>query len=145
MPPFSRTSATSSGPSMLPSSSMVLPSIVDAGFVASRCSFARSMPSASWRSRYSESTAGSGLTMTTPRVPSMISWSFSRISARARCSATMAGMFRLRATIAVCEVDPPRSVRNPAKGNCLNWIMSAGDRSCATRIARALPGSSRGM
>ena len=119
--------------------------MVDAGLVASRCSLARSMPSASWRSRYSESTAGSGLTITTPSVPSMISWSFSRISARARCSATMAGMLRLRATIAVCDVEPPRSVRKPAKGSCLNWIMSAGDRSWATRIARALPGAARGM
>ena len=36
----------------------------------------------------------------------------SRISARALCVATTAGTLRLRATIAVCDVTPPRSVRN---------------------------------
>ena len=43
-------------------------------------------------------------------------------------------MLRLRATIAVCEVAPPRSVTKPANWCCLNRIMSAGERSCATRM-----------
>ena len=54
--------------------------------------------------------------MTTPWVPSTITSSFSRISCRAECSATIEGMFRLRATTAVWEVTPPRSVMKLA-----NW------------------------
>jgi len=46
----------------------------------------------------------------------------------------MDGIFRLRAMIAVCEVAPPTSVVKAAMRCCLNSIMSAGDRSCATRI-----------
>ena len=50
--------------------------------------------------------------MTTPASPSTTSISLSRISVRALCVATTAGTFRLRATIAVCDVAPPTSVRN---------------------------------
>ncbi len=99
---------------MLAKSSISAPSIVVAGLVLRRLSFARSSPSSPCFSRYSASTDLSGLTMTTWLVPSMMRSSFSRISARALCAATTAGTARLRATIAVCDVMPPRSVRNPA-------------------------------
>ncbi len=111
-----------------------MPSIVVAGFVTSRRRRARSRESSPCFNRYSASTDLSGLTMTTLFVPSTIRSSFSRMSCRALCAATTAGTARLRATIAVCEVAPPTSVRNAAKRCCLNWITSAGDRSWATRI-----------
>ena len=37
--------------------------------------------------------------------------------------------------MAVWEVTPPKSVTKPAYWCCLNRIMSAGDRSCATTIS----------
>ncbi|MOA30607.1 hypothetical protein D3C78_1517100 [compost metagenome] len=49
----------------------------------------------------------------------------------------------LRATMAVCEVLPPTAVTKPAKTLLLKCSMSAGDRSCATRISGtsgAVPG-----
>ena len=105
---------------------------IRAGVSRSRLSFWRSRPNSRWRSWYSASTCGSGSTMNTPWVPSTMTISFSRTSCRAWCSATMQGMFRLRATIAVCDVEPPRSVTKLANWCCLNSTTSAGDRSCAT-------------
>ncbi len=61
--------------------------------------------------------------------------SSSWISARAPCSATIAGMFMERATMAVCDVAPPRSVMKLAKGCSRKSSTSAGERSRATRIA----------
>ena len=90
----------------------VQPSSVSAGLVRRRLSFCRASSSSLCFSRYSASTARSGLMMTTPSAPSTISISLSRISARALCVATTAGTLRLRATIAVCDVTPPTSVRN---------------------------------
>ena len=59
--------------------------------------------------------SASGSTITTPASPSTITSSSSRISwLRAGAAPTTAGMFRLRATIAVCEVTPPTSVTKPA-------------------------------
>ncbi len=60
--------------------------------------------------------------------------SSSWIIVRAWCSATMAGMFIERATIAVCDVAPPRSVTNAANGCSRKRITSAGERSRATRM-----------
>ena len=73
--------------------------------------------------------------MSTPCTPSTITSSPSRTICRAVCAPTMAGMLRLRARMAVWEVTPPRSVTKPAYWCCLNSIMSAGDRSCATTIS----------
>ena len=143
--PLSSVCATSSGSSMLAESSTSCPSIVIAGLLLSRFSFARSSPISPCFSRYSASTDLSGLTMTTSLVPSTIRSSFSRISWRPLCVATTAGTLRLRATIAVCDVTPPRSVMNAPKRCCLNWMTSAGERSCATRIVCAsAPGAPTG-
>ena len=133
--PASRAASTSCGSSMLACSSIGAPSSVVAGVVRRRLSFCRSSSSCDWRSWYSPSTAGSGATINTPCSPSTISRSFSRIMWRARCKPTIAGMPRLRARIAVWEVTPPRSVTKPPNSCCLNRIMSAGDRSCATTIS----------
>ena len=113
--PASSTSRTSPGNSMFACSSTACPSSVVARFVLRRLSFCRSRSNSSCFSRYSVRIALSGLTITTECAPSTISHSFSRISARALWSATTAGMLRLLATIAVCDVAPPRSVRNAAK------------------------------
>jgi hypothetical protein len=94
--------------------SIVWPSSVVAGLVLRRRSFARSSSRPLCFSRYSASTDLSGLTMTTWLVPSRIRSSFSRISARPLCVPATAGTARLRATIAVCDVTPPKSVMNPA-------------------------------
>jgi hypothetical protein len=63
-----------------------------------------------------------------------ISMSSSRIRWRAWCRPTTAGIARLLATMAVCEVAPPRSVTKPPIFSCLNWMVSAGDRSWATTM-----------
>ncbi len=97
---------------MLAKSSTRTPSMVSAGLVRSRLSFCRESSISVCFSRYSASTARSGLMITTPESPSTIRSSLSRMSARALCVATTAGTLRLRATMAVCDVTPPTSVRN---------------------------------
>ena len=67
-------------------------------------------------------------------MPSTMTRSSSRTSGRAWCRPTTAGIARLRATMAVCEVAPPRSVTKPPIFRVLNWMVSAGDRSWATMI-----------
>ena len=57
---------------------------------------------------------------------------------------TTAGMSRLRATIAVCEVVPPTSVMNPVKTLRLNCSMSAGAMSLATSTRGRHPRSRAG-
>src|SRR5260364_285409 len=60
-----------------------------------------------------------------------------RIRTLASGAPSTAGMPRLRATIAVCDVLPPRSVMKPQKvcvARVLNWSMSAGEISCAMTI-----------
>ena len=89
-----------------------MPSIVSAFLLRRRFSFCRSRSCSVCFRRYSESTARSGLMITTPASPSTMSISLSRMSIRALCVATTAGTLRLRATIAVCDVTPPTSVRN---------------------------------
>ena len=73
--------------------------------------------------------------MTTPMSPSMMIQSSCRISWLALRAPTTAGMSKLRATMAVCEVLPPTSVTKPVKTLCLNCSMSAGDKSCATNTS----------
>jgi len=119
---------------MLASSSIFTPSRVSDSAVFRRFSLERSISRSDLRSRYSSSTRGSGLTITTPRVPSMITSSLSRITERASRRPTMAGMAMLRDRIAVWEVAPPTSVMNEAKRCSLKVMTSAGDRSWATMI-----------
>ena len=69
-----------------------------------------------------------------PCVPSTMMSSSSRTNSREVCSATSAGMPKLRARIAVWEVRPPRSVMNAATWWSLKRITSAGERSRATKI-----------
>ena len=81
--------------------------------------------------------------MTTLLVPSTISSSLSRISCRALCVATTAGTSRLRATIAVCEVTPPTSVRNAAVAVLLE-LDHVGRREVVRDQDRVLLGDRRG-
>ena len=133
--PASSTSGMSCGSSMLAKSSIGVPSTVAAGVDFRRLRRFLSALSSAWRSRYSASTSGSGLTISRPWVPSTISISPSAIVSRAWCRPTIAGMPSERATIAVCEVTPPTSVTKPPKWCFLKRIMSAGERSCATTIS----------
>ena len=125
----------SCGSSMLAKSSIGMPSKEAAGVFFRRLSFFLSSLCCDWRSWYSASTIASGSTISTPWRPSTISRSFSRIMWRAWRRPTIAGMLRLRARIAVCEVTPPMSVTNPPKERCLKSSMSAGDRSWATTMS----------
>ena len=130
--PESSTARVSEGSSILASRRMSTPSMVQAAAVLRRFSFSRSSSSCSLRIRYSSRICASGATINTPRAPSTISISPSRIMARALARPTMAGIAMLRARIAVCEVAPPTSVMKAAKRCSLNETVSAGDRSCAT-------------
>ncbi len=119
---------------MLACSCTGVPSSVAAAAVRRRFNLSRSSRAWFCLRRYSVRTCASGLTITTPWVPSMMMISSSWIRVLAWCSATMAGMFIERATMAVCEVAPPRSVMNAANGCSRKRITSAGERSRATRI-----------
>ena len=133
--PDALTATTSSGTSMLANNSTATPSKVTALVVLMRCSFCCSSSHCSWRNLYSVRMLTSGLTITTPWLPSTMINSPSRIKSRAFCKATMDGIFRLRANMAVCEVMPPTSVMNAANSWCLNWMASAGEMSWATKIS----------
>ena len=126
--------AQSDGSSMLASSSIFSPSIVMAGVLRNRLSRSRSTSVCRCLKPYSARMMGDGSAMTTPASPSMMSQSSCSMIWLAARAPTTAGMSMLRATIAVCDVLPPTSVTKPANALCLNWSMSAGDRSCATRI-----------
>ena len=91
------------------------PSSVVAGLVLQARSFARSSSSSLCFSRYSASTDLSGLTMTTSLRAVDDQELVLADQRAARCAwPTTAGTARLRATIAVCDVTPPRSVMKPA-------------------------------
>src|SRR5665647_2630858 len=108
--------------------------MVTAGVCSKRLRRPRS--SSPWRclKPYSANTMGEGSTTITPASPSMMTQSSWRTNWLDKRAPTTAGISRLRATMAVCEVLPPKSVTKPANTLCLNCSMSAGDRSCATRI-----------
>ena len=124
----------SSGCSIFANNSTFSPSRVTADVLSKRDNLPRS--SSPWRclKLYSAKIIGLGSTMTTPASPSMITQSSCRIKVLAARAPTTAGIFILRATMAVCEVLPPTSVTNPANTLCLNCNISAGDKSCATKI-----------
>ena len=111
---------------------MRCPSSVTAGVCLSR--FRRWRSSSPWRclKPYSARMMGDGSTMSTPASPSMMTQSSCLISWLALRAPTTAGMSRLRATMAVCEVLPPTSVAKPVNRLCLNCSMSAGEISWAT-------------
>ena len=99
--PEALTATTSSGTSMLAYKSILVPSNVMALVDLIRCSFCCSSSHCSWRSLYSVRMFLSGFTITTPWLPSTIINSPSRIKSRAFCNATIDGIFKLRAKIAV--------------------------------------------
>ena len=132
--PHAFTASTSEGNSIFACSWTVTPSRVEAGALLRRFSLSRSSRAWFCLSLYSARTCLSGLTITTPWVPSTMINSSSWIMPREWCSATIAGMFIERATMAVCDVAPPMSVTNAAKGCSRKRITSAGERSRATRI-----------
>ncbi len=72
--------------------------------------------------------------MITPRVPLTMISSSSSSRSRTWCRPTTAGIFRLRATIAVWLVGPPTSVTKPAMLWSRKPMVSAGDRSWATTM-----------
>ncbi|CFP60557.1 Uncharacterised protein [Bordetella pertussis] len=122
-------------------STISIPSRVTAGSSRSNASSARSSAYTRWRAWYSARMRAEGLSTTTPSAPSTISMSPSRTSSRTLPSATTAGTPMLRATIAVCEVGPPRSVTKAAKRPPRSRSMSAGEISCATTTSGSLPSS----
>ena len=117
------------------SNSIFCPSSVTAGVCSRRDKRPRS--SSPWRclKPYSARMMGEGSTTTTPASPSMMTQSSWRTNWLLKRAPTTAGMSRLRATMAVCEVLPPTSVIKPANTLCLNCSMSEGDKSCATKIS----------
>ena len=121
----------SSGNSILASKCMCLPSSVTAGVCLNRAR--RSRSNSAWRclKAYSARMMGDGPTMMTPASPSMMTQSSWRTNWLALRAPTTAGMSRLRATMAVCEVLPPTSVTKPVNTLCLNCSISAGDKSWA--------------
>ena len=130
--PANTAASASSGISMLASSSIFWPSKVTAGVCLSLERRSRSKSPCLCLKPYSAKIMGEGSTMTTPMSPSMMIQSSWRMSWLALLAPTTAGMSKLRATMAVCDVLPPTSVTNPVNTLCLNCSMSAGDKSCAT-------------
>ncbi|MNY13750.1 hypothetical protein D3C86_1469010 [compost metagenome] len=132
--PAASAAVASSASSILASSSISSPSSVTEGVWRSRCRRFFSSARSLWRWRYSSRMIADGSTMTSPASPSMMIQSSWRISSLALFTPTAAGMSRLRATMAVCEVRPPRSVTKPWNTVWRNCSMSAGPMSCATTI-----------
>ena len=130
--PTANAAGESSGISMLASSSTFWPSKVMAGVWRKRDK--RSRSTCAWRclKPYSARMMGEGSTIITPASPSMMTQSSCLTRWLALRAPTTAGISRLRATMAVCEVLPPTSVTKPANTLCLNCSMSAGERSWAT-------------
>ena len=105
--PAAIASLASAGVSILACNSMACPSRLTQGTWTRRSKRWRSSTSCACKLRYSLSIASSGATTTTPRWPSRITKSSSRINSLARPAPTSAGTFIPRARIAVCEVTPP--------------------------------------
>ncbi len=117
---------------MLANKVISVPSKVTARVFLILPSFLRARSRCACRSRYCLSITVAGSTITTPASPSMMIQSSCLITREALFIPTAAGMSRLRATIAVCEFWPPRSVTKPAKARSRNCNMSAGEMSYAT-------------
>ncbi|MNN10849.1 hypothetical protein D3C81_1237840 [compost metagenome] len=132
--PADSAAPASSAISILASSSISSPSSVTAGVWRSRCRRFFSSARSLCRWRYSSRMMAVGSTITSPASPSMMIQSSWRISSLALCTPTAAGISRLRATMAVCEVRPPRSVTKPWNTVWRNCSMSAGAMSWATTI-----------
>ena len=130
--PTNKAALASSGISMFASNSIFWPSKVTDGVWRSRVRRSRSKSPCRCLKPYSARMMEEGSTMTTPASPSMMIQSSCRISWLALRAPTTAGMSKLLATMAVCEVLPPTSVTKPVKTLCLNCSMSAGDKSWAT-------------
>ena len=130
--PKSTAWVASSGSSILAKSSMATWSIVVVREYLSSSNLRVAFIAFSCKRRYSESNCSSGATMTTPCSPSITSQSPWRIISLAWRTPTTAGISMLRATMAVWEVLPPKSVTNPVKACSLKRSMSCGAMSCAT-------------
>ena len=86
-------------------------------------------------SRKKRSVSGAGRKMTKPELPSMIIVSPERMRVvRSRKPAT-AGIFKLRAMMAVCEVQPPAFVAKPCTFSVLSSAAIEGIKSSAIKIA----------
>ena len=133
--PMAMACAVSSGNSMFAIKLIFCPSMVTAGVFFNRAR--RSRSSCAWRclKLYSSKMMGEGPTMMTPESPSMMTQSSCLTKWLALRVPTTAGMSKLRATMAVCEVLPPTSVTKPVNTLCLNCSMSAGDKSWAIKTS----------
>ena len=135
MAPNSMARIASSGSSVLANNLIGTPSSVTVRENFKACNAWLFSIAFACRARYSIKRLSSGATTTCPRSPSIMSQSPWRIISLACRTPKTAGISRLRATIEVCEVLPPRSVTNPRKRVFLKRNISCGAISCATIMA----------